>query len=58
MEKKKIITKSGIEVTINPELDKYDNVVLFPKKLEKANRILREVGLPKQLFKDIYVSQD
>jgi hypothetical protein len=40
---------------INLELVKYDNVVLFPKKLEKANRILREVGLPSEVFKDMYV---
>jgi hypothetical protein len=43
---------------INLELVKYDNVVLFPKKLEKANRILREVGLPPQVFKDMYVKQE
>jgi hypothetical protein len=29
-------------------LNKYDNIVLFPDKLEKANEMLRKVGLPKQ----------
>jgi hypothetical protein len=50
MEKKTRITKSGIKVTINPELDKYKDIVLFPEKVAEANRILKEVGLPKQLF--------
>ncbi len=38
------------KITINPELDKYKDVVLFPEKVAEANRILKEVGLPKQLF--------
>jgi hypothetical protein len=29
-------------------LNKYDNKTLFPEKLEKANEMLRKVGLPKQ----------
>ncbi|GHV44580.1 hypothetical protein FACS1894180_6100 [Bacteroidia bacterium] len=35
-------------VTIDKSLNKYDNVVTFPDKLEKANEMLRRVGLPKQ----------
>jgi hypothetical protein len=38
-------------VRIDKSLDKYKNVVLFPDKLEKANEILRTVGLPKQWIK-------
>jgi hypothetical protein len=34
-------------VIINKELGKYKDVVLFPKKVEEANRILKTVGLPK-----------
>ena len=53
MEKKNvIITKSGIELEINPELDKYAGKVMFPEKLAKANEILKRVGLPKQIFKE------
>lgn len=35
------------EVEINPTLNKYDNVVLFPEKLVKANAQLKKSGAPK-----------
>ena len=35
-------------VRIDKSLNKFDNVVLFPDKLKKANDMLRNVGLPKQ----------
>jgi len=34
-------------VIINPELNKYDNIVLFPEKLAKAKEHLKKTGLPK-----------
>ncbi len=34
-------------VIIDESLDRYNNVVLFPEKLAKANEMLRTVGLPK-----------
>lgn len=34
-------------VIIDPELNKYDNVVLFPEKLAKAKEQLKKSGLPK-----------
>ena len=34
-------------VRIDKSLNKYDDIVLFPKKLEKANKILSTIGLPK-----------
>jgi len=39
-------------VKIESSLNKYDDLVLFPDKLEKANEMLRKVGLPKQLTSD------
>ena len=33
-------------VVIDKELNKYDNVVLFPKKLAKANEMLAKSGVP------------
>lgn len=36
-------------VRIDPLLDKYDNVVLFPEKLAKANEQLQKSGFPKLL---------
>jgi hypothetical protein len=35
-------------VKVDKLLNKYDEIVLFPEKLEKANEMLRKVGLPKQ----------
>ena len=34
-------------VRIDSALDKYNDVVLFPEKLKKANHILKTIGLPK-----------
>ncbi len=39
-------------VKIDKSLNKYDDIVLFPDKLEKANEMLRKVGLPKQWTTD------
>ncbi len=35
------------DVTIEPELNKYKNVVLFPEKLAMAKERLKKSGLPK-----------
>jgi hypothetical protein len=35
-------------VKIDESLNKYDDLILFPDKLEKANEMLRKVGLPKK----------
>ena len=35
-------------VRVDNSLDKYDDKILFPDKLEKANEMLKEIGLPKQ----------
>jgi hypothetical protein len=34
-------------IPIDKSLDKYENIILFPEKLEKANEMLRKIGLPK-----------
>jgi hypothetical protein len=36
------------DVSIDQSLNQYDSMVLFPRKLEKANEMLRKTGLPKQ----------
>ena len=33
-------------VRIDPSLNKYDNIVLFPDKLAKANKKLKKSGFP------------
>jgi len=44
----KELNKSKVPVVrIDESLDKYDNVILFPDKVAKANEMLRTVGLPK-----------
>ena len=35
------------DVTIDPELNKYNGVVLFPEKLAMAKERLKKSGLPK-----------
>ena len=43
------LNKSKIPIiAFDKELEKLQDVVLFPKKLEKANEILKDVGLPKK----------
>ena len=44
-----IIELRAQKITINPELDKYNDVVSFPKKLVRANAMLEKWGLPKEL---------
>jgi hypothetical protein len=39
-------TKTPI-VVIDNSLEKYRGQVLFPEKLEKANQVLKKIGLPK-----------
>lgn len=39
-------------VKIDKTLNKYDDLILFPDKLEKANEMLKKVGLPKQWTND------
>lgn len=34
-------------VIIDKKLNKFNNIVLFPDKVEKANNMLKTVGLPK-----------
>jgi hypothetical protein len=34
-------------IPIDRSLDKYENIVLFPKKLEQANTMLRKTGISK-----------
>ena len=49
MKIKKEIKKRKIPiVAIDKSLDVLDNKTLFPDKLEKANEMLRKIGLPKQ----------
>lgn len=40
-------TKKKPVVLVDKSLDFFNDKVLFPKKLEKANDMLKKVGLPK-----------
>jgi hypothetical protein len=35
-------------VRVDRSLNQYDDKVLFPDKLEKANEMLRKIGIPRQ----------
>ncbi|MDO5616660.1 MAG: hypothetical protein Q4G16_10745 [Cruoricaptor ignavus] len=35
-------------VAIDKSLDEFDDKILFPEKLEKANQMLKKIGLPKK----------
>jgi len=35
-------------VRVDNSLKEYDDKILFPDKLEKANEMLKKIGLPKQ----------
>jgi hypothetical protein len=52
----KNINKSKVPVVrIDESLNKYDDVVLFPDKVAKANEMLRTIGLPKSSKKHHHV---
>lgn len=38
-------------VRIDKSLNEYEKVVLFPKKVAKADKMLKEIGLPKLTIK-------
>jgi hypothetical protein len=44
---KDINTKNKPIVLVDKSLDFFNDKILFPKKLEKANEMLKKVGLPK-----------
>jgi hypothetical protein len=43
--------KYKIKVTIDESLDRYDNIVLCPEKLERTNEILKRTGHPENYLK-------
>ena len=57
MNMKKIKKAAGLNkmkvpiIIIDESLNKYNDVVLFPEKLEKANEILKKTGHPKDYLK-------
>ena len=46
---KNLNTKKVPIVLIDKTLDFFNDKVLFPEKLEKANEMLKKIGLPKQI---------
>ena len=47
MNTKEINTRKKHIVLIDKSLDFFNDKVLFPKKVEKANEMLKKIGLPK-----------
>lgn len=52
MKLKEINTKKKPVVLIDKSLDFFNDKILFPKKLEKANEMLKKTGLPKLELKE------
>jgi hypothetical protein len=48
--KKSIFDGIKFRIRYDPNLDKYKDVVLFPKKLAEANRILKDTKFPENFF--------
>ena len=40
-------------VIIDPELNKLQGAVLFPKKVEKAKEVIARLGLPKRIDENV-----
>lgn len=45
---KKIKDRKKPIVRVDKSLNKYDDKIVFPDKLEKANKMFQKTGLPKQ----------
>ncbi|PIY12351.1 MAG: hypothetical protein COZ18_02255 [Flexibacter sp. CG_4_10_14_3_um_filter_32_15] len=46
------LIKNG-EITINPELNKYAEISLFPEKVKRAKAHLAKVGMPKEYYEQM-----
>jgi hypothetical protein len=57
MNTKQIGKKKDTVIKIDKSLNKFDDTVLSPEKLEKANNMLRTIGLPKVFTKRIRKSK-
>lgn len=40
-------------IIYDPSLDKYEGIVLFKEKLERAKEIIKKAGLPKKWINDL-----
>jgi hypothetical protein len=47
---KKVKKSKEVAVRIDKSLNRYENKVLFPDKVEKANEMLKKIGLPKGII--------
>ena len=56
MSNKALYTNIIPVIRIDKSLDFFNDKVLFPKKLEKANEMLRKIGLPQQRQSNQYFS--
>ena len=45
----KTIEVETSDFNINHELDKYEDIIMFPEKLQRANEMIEKYGLPKKL---------
>ncbi len=50
---KELIKRKAPVVIVDESLDKYNDIILFPDKVTKANEMLRTIGLPKVAVKHL-----
>ena len=54
---KELIDWQAHGVTVDPELDKYQDIVMFPKKLVRANEMIAKWGIPKAWEEEILAEE-
>lgn len=52
-----IASLKDAKVTYDPELDKYENISLFPEKVRKAKEHLAKIGMPKEYYEQLKKSK-
>jgi hypothetical protein len=52
-EQEQIYSIKNPKVTYNPELDKYNDIVMFPEKVRKAKEHIARVGMPKAYYEQM-----
>ncbi len=55
----KLFNKLAEKITLvyNPELDKYDDIVLFPEKVKKGRETIARIGMPKEYYEQLKESK-
>lgn len=50
MKKKRVDISKLYDIKVDKSLDKYNDIPMFQEKLDKANKTLKQGGLPKEVL--------